>query len=136
MDRGLPLISKEILGSPFKLAAYFDAEERDDTWAAVMEASIREALAAQPSTRAWNPLAVECRTTLCQIRASTDPAAAHEFKIFYEKVPGKTDTTYTIDHISGVYLLDPHGRVRLFEKQSLEPALMTEDIKALLAEKA
>jgi protein SCO1/2 len=62
-------------------------------------------------------------------------ATAQEFKIFYEKVPGKTDDTYTIDHISGVYLFDPQGRVRLFERQSLEPALMTDDIKALLAEK-
>jgi protein SCO1/2 len=62
-------------------------------------------------------------------------AAAGEFKIFYEKVPGKTDDTYTIDHVSGVYLLDPQGHVRLFEKQNMEPALVTEDVKALLAEK-
>ena len=67
---------------------------------------------------------------------SQTKATAQEFKIFYEKVPGKTDDTYTIDHISGVYLFDPQGRVRLFERQSLEPALMTDDIKALLAEKS
>ena len=61
-------------------------------------------------------------------------ATAAEFKIFYEKVPGKTDDTYTIDHISGVYLLDTQGHVRLFEKQDMDPALVTADVKALLAE--
>ena len=63
-------------------------------------------------------------------------ATADEFKIFYERVPGKTADTYTIDHISGVYLFDPQGRVRLFAKQDLDPALLTADIQALLAEKA
>jgi protein SCO1/2 len=63
-------------------------------------------------------------------------ATADEFKIFYEKVPGKTADTYTIDHISGVYVFDTQGRVRLFAKQDLDPALLTDDIKALLAEKA
>lgn len=63
-------------------------------------------------------------------------ATADEFKIFYEKVPGKTPDSYTIDHISGIYLFDTQGRVRLFAKQSLDPALLTDDIKALLAEKS
>ena len=62
-------------------------------------------------------------------------AVAKEFKVFYEKVPGKTDTDYTIDHTAGTYLFDPQGRIRLFAAQSLDPALLTEDIKALLAEK-
>ena len=79
----------------------------------------------------FNPSFLALRGTEDQTKATT-----HEFRIFYEKVPGKTDDTYTIDHISGVYLFDPQGRVRLFEKQSLEPALMTDDIKALLAEPA
>jgi len=63
-------------------------------------------------------------------------ATADEFKIFYEKVPGKTADSYTIDHISGVYLFDPQGRVRLFAKQDLDAGLLTDDIKALLAEKS
>jgi hypothetical protein len=32
-------------------------------------------------------------------------------------------------------VFDPQGRVRLFASQSLEPALLADDIKALLAEK-
>jgi protein SCO1/2 len=62
-------------------------------------------------------------------------AAADEFKIFYEKVPGKSPGSYTIDHISGVYLFDKQGRVRLFAPQSLDPVLFTDDIKFLLAQK-
>jgi protein SCO1/2 len=63
-------------------------------------------------------------------------AAAAEFKIYYEKVEGKTADTYTIDHISGVYLFDTQGRVRLFAPQSLAPELLTDDVKVLLVEKS
>jgi len=59
-----------------------------------------------------------------------------DFKLIVEKVPGKTPESYTIDHTAGTYLYDPQGRVRLFASQSLDPALLTDDIKALLAEKA
>ncbi len=63
-------------------------------------------------------------------------ATADEFKIFYEKVPGKTPETYTIDHISGIYLFDKQGHVRLFAPQSLDAALLTDDIKFLVNEPA
>ena len=59
----------------------------------------------------------------------------HDFKLVVEKVPGKTPDSYTIDHTAGTYLFDTHGRIRLFASQSLDPALLTDDMKALLAEK-
>ena len=59
----------------------------------------------------------------------------HDFKLVVEKVPGKTPDSYTIDHTAGTYLFDTHGRIRLFASQSLGPALLTNDMKALLAEK-
>jgi len=59
-----------------------------------------------------------------------------DFKLIVEKVPGKTPDSYTIDHTAGTYVFDPEGRVRLFATQSLDPALLTADLKALLAEKA
>ena len=59
-----------------------------------------------------------------------------DFKLIVEKVPGKTPDSYTIDHTAGTYIFDPQGRVRLFASQSLDPALLTDDLKALLAEKA
>ena len=63
-------------------------------------------------------------------------AVIKDFKLIVEKVPGKTPDSYTIDHTAGTYIFDPQGRVRLFASQSLDPALLTDDLKALLAEKA
>ena len=37
-------------------------------------------------------------------------AVAKEFKVFYAKVPGKTEGTYTMDHTAGVFLFHPDGR--------------------------
>ena len=62
-------------------------------------------------------------------------AIIKDFKLIVEKVPGKTPDSYTIDHTAGTYIFDPQGRVRLFASQSLDPALLTDDLKALLAEK-
>jgi protein SCO1 len=58
-----------------------------------------------------------------------------DFKVLVEKVPGKTADSYTIDHTAGTYIFDPMGRIRLFASQSLDPAMLTADIQALLAEK-
>ena len=63
-------------------------------------------------------------------------AVTRQFKVLLEKVPGRTPDTYTIDHTAGSYVFDPQGRIRLFASQSLDAALLTEDIKALLAEKS
>jgi len=63
-------------------------------------------------------------------------ALIKDFKLVVEKVPGKTPDSYTIDHTAGSYVFDPQGRIRLFAPQSLDPALLTADLKALLAEKA
>jgi protein SCO1/2 len=63
-------------------------------------------------------------------------AVIKDFKLIVEKVPGKTPDSYTIDHTAGTYIFDTQGRVRLFASQSLDPALLTDDLKALLAEKA
>lgn len=58
--------------------------------------------------------------------------AAKEFKVFYQKVPGKTATSYTIDHTAGSYVFDREGRVRLFVKhgQGVDPIVA--DLKRLL----
>jgi protein SCO1/2 len=61
-------------------------------------------------------------------------AVTKEFKVFYEKVPGKTADSYTIDHTAGTYVFDTQGRIRLFARQSMEPDQLTADLKALLAE--
>ncbi|HUL63843.1 MAG TPA: SCO family protein [Burkholderiaceae bacterium] len=57
---------------------------------------------------------------------------AKEFKVIYQKVPGKTPTSYSIDHTAGSYLFDPQGRVRLFVKHSQSIDSIVEDVKRLL----
>ena len=59
-------------------------------------------------------------------------AAAKEFKVFFAKVPGKTDSSYTIDHTAGAYVFDASGKVRLFERYGAGAQALTADIKALL----
>ncbi|MDY7576292.1 SCO family protein [Actimicrobium sp. CCI2.3] len=59
-------------------------------------------------------------------------AVAKEFKIFYQKVDGKSAGSYTIDHTAGSYVFDPQGRVRLFVKHGQGAAPIAHDIKLLL----
>ena len=63
-------------------------------------------------------------------------AAAKEFKVFYNKVPGKTDTSYTVDHTAGSYIFDAKGRVRLFTRYGSGAQALADDLKILLAEPA
>jgi len=60
-------------------------------------------------------------------------AAAKEFKVFFAKVPGKTEGSYTMDHTAGSYILDGNGKVRLFERYGGGVDALTTDIRALLA---
>jgi protein SCO1/2 len=59
-------------------------------------------------------------------------AAAREFKVFYQKVPGKTETSYTIDHTAGSYVFDRDGRIRLFVKHAAPVDSIVADLKKLL----
>lgn len=63
-------------------------------------------------------------------------AAAKEFKVFFSKVPGKTDTSYTIDHTAGSYVFDAKGKVRLFTRYGTGAKALADDLKLLLAEPA
>jgi protein SCO1 len=58
--------------------------------------------------------------------------AAREFKVFYQKVAGKTPTSYTIDHTAGSYVFDREGRVRLFVKHAQGVDALVSDLKRLL----
>lgn len=56
---------------------------------------------------------------------------AKEFKVFYQKVPGKAPDSYTVDHTAASYVFDPLGRLRLFARHG-NAANLTADIKTLL----
>jgi protein SCO1/2 len=60
-------------------------------------------------------------------------AAAKHFKVFFAKVPGKTEGSYTIDHTAGSYLFDPQGRVRLFTRHGTGAEALAHDLKLLLS---
>ena len=60
---------------------------------------------------------------------------AKDFKVFYEKHPGRTPTSYLIDHTAGTYVFDPQGRLRLFVKHGETPERVAQDIRRLLAGK-
>jgi protein SCO1 len=61
-------------------------------------------------------------------------AAAKEFKVFYAKVPGKAEGSYTMDHTAGSYVFDTQGRVRLFERYGAGPKALSSDLQRLLNE--
>jgi len=75
------------------------------------------------------------------LRGDLDATAktAKDFKVFYQKVPGKAPGSYTMDHTAGSYVYDPEGRVRLFvrhgapgEDPSVSIGRVASDIKLLL----
>jgi protein SCO1 len=62
-------------------------------------------------------------------------AAAKEFKVFYAKVPGKTEGSYTMDHTAASFIFDTQGRVRVFVRYGSGAQALADDIKLLLAER-
>jgi protein SCO1/2 len=59
-------------------------------------------------------------------------ATAKDFKVFYQKVPGKTADSYSIDHTAGTFVFDREGRLRLFMRHGTTPDDMAADIRRLL----
>lgn len=64
--------------------------------------------------------------------AAATKKIAGDFKIFYEKVPGKTPGSYSLDHSAGSYVFDKEGHVRLFVRFNQGPDPITHDLKLLL----
>ena len=59
-------------------------------------------------------------------------AVADGFKIYFKKVEGRTQTSYSMDHSAGKYVFDTMGRVRLFSQYGAEASVIAEDIQTLL----
>lgn len=57
---------------------------------------------------------------------------AREFRVFYQKQPGSTPSSYTVDHTAGSYVFDPQGRVRLFVRHGDGGANLVADLRTLL----
>lgn len=67
-------------------------------------------------------------------KAATEKVAK-EFRVFYQKVPGKDAGSYTVDHTAGSYVFDPQGRIRLFVRHGQGAEPIAHDLKLLLAGK-
>ncbi|MBI1892452.1 MAG: SCO family protein [Burkholderiales bacterium] len=65
-------------------------------------------------------------------KAATEKVA-REFKVFFQKVPGKQPGSYTMDHTSGSYVFDPQGRIRLFIRHGQGTEPIVHDLKLLLS---
>ncbi len=62
-------------------------------------------------------------------------AAAKDFRVYYAKVAGKSEGSYTMDHTAGSYIFDASGRLRLFTRYGEKDsgANLAADLKALLS---
>ena len=63
-------------------------------------------------------------------------ALAKDYKIYYKKVEGKSDTSYTMDHSAGSYVYDTQGKLRLFTRYGTGPKPLADDIKMLFKQAA
>ena len=72
--------------------------------------------------------------TFIALRGTRDETAAiaKDFKVFYQKVPGKTETSYTLDHTAGSYVFDREGRIRLFVRHAGGVDPIVADLKKLM----
>ena len=64
--------------------------------------------------------------------AAATERVAKEFKVIYQKQPGPTPGTYTVDHSAGVFLFDPQGRLRVYASHGQGPEVFAHDLRELL----
>ena len=60
-------------------------------------------------------------------------AAAKEFKVYFSKQPAKAGN-YTVDHSAGTFILDRHGRLRLFAQYGQGAEAILHDVRLLMRE--
>ncbi len=64
--------------------------------------------------------------------AEATARTAKEFKVLYQKQPGPTPSTYTMDHSAGTFIFDPQGRLRLYVGYGQGPDVFVHDLRELL----
>jgi protein SCO1/2 len=64
--------------------------------------------------------------------ADATARTAKEFKVIYQKQPGQTPGTYTVDHSAGTFIFDPNGKLRVYVGYGQGPDVFAHDIKELL----
>jgi len=64
--------------------------------------------------------------------AAATERVAKEFKVIYQKQPGPSPGSYTVDHSAGVFVFDPQGRLRLYMSHGQAPDVYVHDVRELL----
>jgi protein SCO1/2 len=64
--------------------------------------------------------------------ADATARTAKEFKIIYQKQPGQTPGTYTVDHSAGTFIFDPAGKLRVYVGYGQGPDVFAHDIREVL----
>jgi protein SCO1/2 len=64
--------------------------------------------------------------------AQATAEVAKEFKVMYQKSPGKTPDSYTIDHSAGMFVFDPEGRLRLYVGHGQGADALAHDLREIL----
>ncbi|MGH8712989.1 MAG: SCO family protein [Casimicrobiaceae bacterium] len=64
--------------------------------------------------------------------AAATAEVAKEFKIIYQKQPGREPGSYTLDHSAGTYIFDPQGRLRVYEGYGPGPDVYAHDLREVL----
>jgi protein SCO1/2 len=64
--------------------------------------------------------------------AEATARTAKEFRILYQKQPGTTPGSYTMDHSAGTFVFDAEGRLRLYVGYGQGAAVFAHDIGELL----
>lgn len=80
-----------------------------------------------PYVKSFNPSFVALRGD----DASTRQVAQH-FKVFFERVEGKSPGNETFDHTAASFVFDPEGRVRLYVRGGQGPEALAHDVRQLL----
>ena len=80
-----------------------------------------------PYVKSFNPSFVALRGD----DASTRQVAQH-FKVFFERVQGKSPGNETFDHTAASFVFDPEGRVRLYVRGGQGPEALAHDVRQLL----
>jgi len=81
----------------------------------------------EPYVKAFNPSFVALRGDDAATRK-----AAKDFRIFFERVEGKSPGSETFDHTAASFVFDPEGRVRLYVRGGLGAESLAKDVKQLL----
>jgi len=75
----------------------------------------------------FDPSFVAFVPTLAQL-----PALGKDFKLYFQKVQGKTPGSYTLDHTAASYVYDPQGKLRLFVRYGSGARALAQDVSLLL----